>query len=368
MNFKFSSEQEVLRDQVRRLTQDGLHRARIALDTHSGLDKELWSACVEMGLAGAAVPESQGGSALGALELCVISEELGRSLAPVPLASSILLTIEALKLGGGPLADEWLPRLARGTAIGTLALSEGRFGSWDTPPVSTIQRQQLTGTKQPVVDATLADFAIVSARAPEDGDSYSWWLAPMGSASINSLVAIDRIRKFAVVDFDRVPAQRLSAPRQGPALTAQLLNIAATLVAFEQLGGAEAMLHNTVEYAKQRRAFGSLIGVNQAVKHRLADIYVKLQLARGHCYYAAWALASDATKLPLAAAGARLAATDAFCFAAEEGLELHGAIGFTWEHDCSLYLRRARLLAQQLGNTMRWSDALVSSLITAGAA
>jgi acyl-CoA dehydrogenase len=138
--------------------------------------------------------------------------------------------------------------------------------------------------------------------------------------------------------------------------------MAAIFAAFEQVGAAQALLEATVDYAKTRRAFGALIGSQQAVKHRLADMYTKIELARGHCLYGAWALSTHSAQISTAAAGARLAATDACTFAAEESIELHGGIGFTWESDCHLYYRRARSLALLLGNKQRWSDRLISSL------
>jgi acyl-CoA dehydrogenase len=145
-------------------------------------------------------------------------------------------------------------------------------------------------------------------------------------------------------------------------MTARLMDIAAIVTAFEQIGGAEAQLARCVDYAKTRKAFGGPIGVFQGVKHRLADIYVKIELARGHALYGAWALSTDAADLPVAAAGARLAATEAFSFAAEEAIEMHGGIGFTWEDDCHLYYRRARMLALELGSRRRWAGRLVAGL------
>lgn len=362
MNFDFSEEQQALRDQARRLFADARARARRLIDSDQGHDAALWSQMVDMGLAAAAIPEPQGGLGLGALELCVVAEEVGHSLAPVPFASSVLYATEALKLVGGAVATAWLSRLAEGAVIGTVAFTEGN-GSWDAVPQAHVEAGRLYGYKQPVSDAD-ADFAIVSARCADSGAGFGWWVVDLHAHGITKqpLAAVDCVRRQARIGFDGVAAQRLGAPGQGAALSTRMLDIAAVLTAFEQLGGAEALLVDTVEYAKTRRAFGSLIGVNQGVKHRLADLYAKIQLARGHCYYGAWALSTCAAELPVAAAGARLAATDAFTFAAEEAIELHGGIGFTWENDCHLYYRRARLLALGLGNRSRWSDRLIQAL------
>jgi acyl-CoA dehydrogenase len=365
MNFAFSEEQESLRDQVRRLFSTGTQRARAFIDRNDAWDMELWKLATEIGLSGVAISETYGGAGLGAFELCVIAEELGRTLAPLPLLSSVFPATNALMLVGGDESARWLPQIATGHAVGTLALSEGQSGSWDAIPIATVNNNCVSGIKTPVADAAAADFAIVSARADEDGAGYGWWLVPLDDVEVSPLVAIDRVRRFGTLHLRSAPAVRLGAPGQGASLTTILMNHAAVLTAFEQLGGAEAVLAMTVAYALLRRTFGNVIGINQAVKHRLADMYAKTELARGHCYYGAFALSTNSPELSRAAAGARLAATHAFNFAAEESIELHGAIAFTWGHDLSLYLRRSRLLAQQLGNGLRWSDRLVAALSTA---
>ena len=362
MDFDFSAEQQALREQLLRLFTDGRGRARRVMESGARYDAELWRHAVEMGLPAAAVPEAQGGHGLGHLELCVTAEEAGRSLAPIPLSPSVFHATEALKLAGGEAAAQWLPRLAVGEALGTVAFNE-QIGTWDRVPAARVENGRLLGVKTPVALAS-ANFAVVSASAPEDGAGYGWWLAELNAegVGVQAIETLDRMRQYAEITFDRAPVQRLGAPGQGAELTARLLNIAAILCAFEQLGGAEALLKLCVEYAKTRRAFGTFIGTNQAVKHRLADLYTKLQLARGHCYYGAWALATMAPELSLAAAGARLAATEAFGFAAEEAIQLHGGIGFTWENDCHLYYRRARVLALELGSRRRWTNHLSEEL------
>ncbi len=364
MNFEFSDEQEELRRQAQRLLSDSLLRTRKILDSDAGHDAALWGQMVEMGWPAAGIPEEQGGLGLGGLELCVLAEEVGRGLAPTPFVSSVLHATEALKIAGGPAADAWLPLLASGERIATVAFTEGGAGSWDSPPAASVSDDRLTGVKTPVPDGLVADVAIVSARSAEDGAGFGWWLVDLRDNGVqrSALTAIDRVRKHAALRFEAVPALRLGGAGQGGALAGRAMDVAAILTAFEQLGGAETMLAVSVEYAKTRKAFGSVIGINQAVKHRLADMYTKIQLARGHAYYGAWALAAGAAELPIAAAGARLAATDAFSFAAEEAVELHGGIGFTWEGDCQLFYRRARLLALGLGNRERWADRLVTAL------
>ncbi len=362
MNFDFSDEQQALRDQARKLFADGRVRARRMMETGQPFDRHLWRDAIALGCTGAAIAEDLGGVGLGPLELCVIAEEAGRTLAPIPFASSVLHASEAIKLGGGDAAETWLPQLAEGNVIGTVAFAEGA-GSWDRMPKASVEHGCLTGAKQPVADPC-ADIAVVSARAPEDGDGFGWFVVDLRQQTVRSetLPALDAVRRHGSLHFASAPAARLGAPGAGAALSERLMDAAAIYTAFEQIGGADAQLARCVEYAGTRRAFGAQIGSFQGVKHRLADMYVKIELARGHALYGAWALSTEARELKLAAAGARLSATDAFSFAAEEAIELHGGIGFTWEDDCHLYYRRARSLAMILGNPARWSQRLVQAL------
>lgn len=365
MNFDFSPEQHALRAQLRRLFNDGPQLARAQLDAGSAFDGALWAQFCELGFTAASIPEELDGLGLGALELCVLAEEAGRTLAPLPLTSSVLHATEALKLAGGEVAHSWLPGLASGEVIGTVAFSEGS-GVWDAVPRCEVKDGRLRGFKRSVADAAVADIAVVSARSEEDGQGFGWWLVQLKSSHVHlePVESIDNLRGYSQVTFDAAPVRRIGAAGDGKRMTTRLLDMAAIFAAFEQVGAAQALLETTVDYAKTRRAFGALIGSQQAVKHRLADMYTKIELARGHCLFGAWALSTDSAQIPTAAAGARLAATDACTFAAEESIELHGGIGFTWESDCHLYYRRARSLALLLGNKQRWSDRLISSLVS----
>jgi acyl-CoA dehydrogenase len=347
---------------VRRLFADGRVRARQMVESGQRHDAALWAQLVELGGTAAAIPEAQGGIGLGALELCVIAEEAGRSLAPIPFMSSAVYASEAIKLAGGGIADEILPGLAEGAVEATVAFAE-TDGSWDGLPNAHVEAGLLYGVKAAVVDPG-AGIAVVSARAAADGEGFGWWLVDLSGPGVEREVisAMDIVRRYARLRFTGVPARRLGKPGSGAELTARLMDVAAIVTAFEQIGGAEAQLARCVEYAKTRKAFGDRIGVFQGVKHRLADMYVKIELARGHALYGAWALSTDAAELPVAAAGARIAATEAFSFAAEEAIEMHGGIGFTWEDDCHLYYRRARVLALELGSRRRWVGRLLAGL------
>lgn len=365
MNFDFSEEQEEIRRQAKRFLAERRENLRTVLEGGSSFDRDSWNAVVEMGWPAAAVAEEHGGLGLGYLELCVLAEEFGASLVPVPFVSSVLQATEALKLAG---AVDWLPSLAAGELIGTLAFSEeGAGNSWAARPQAWVEEGRLSGSKTPVADGLAADIAVVSAVSAEDGEGFGWYLVPLTGAGVQreSHDAVDRLRKHATLRFDNAEAIRIGAPGQGAELAEKLQDICAVLTAFEQLGGAEAALAMAIDYSKTRQAFGRTVASYQALKHKMADMYVKNQLARSHAYFGAWALSHQAPELPLAAAGARLAAIDAFGFAAEENLEVHGGIGFTWESDCQLFYRRARLLAASLGGRQRWSRKLVAALAVA---
>ncbi|MDF3842957.1 acyl-CoA/acyl-ACP dehydrogenase [Pseudomonas citronellolis] len=366
MNFDFSEEQEEIRRQARRFLSENRESRRRVVDGEALYDRGLWQAIVDMGWTATAIAEEHGGIGLGYLELCVLAEEFGSSLLPVPFVSSVLQASEAIKLAEDPeRAAEWLPRLAAGEVIATVAFAEEGAGkSWSDLPQVQVVGGRLTGCKVPVADGLVADVAVVSARAPEDGDGFGWFLVRLAQPGVERLaeVAVDRLRKHARLTFDNAEAIRLGQPGAGREMALRLMDVAAVLGAFEQLGGAEAALAIAVEYTLTRQVFGRVVASYQAVKHKLADIYVKNQLARSHAYFGAWALSHQAQELPLAAAGARLAASDAFNFAAEESVELHGGIGFTWESDCQLFYRRARLLAASLGGRQRWSRRLVGEL------
>jgi acyl-CoA dehydrogenase len=356
MNFQFSDEAEALRDQARRFlaAKSGRDKARAVMNGDASHDAALWQDIVALGWPALRIPESFGGLGLSVLELCVLAEEVGRALSPVPFTSSVLLATEALLIAGTEAQKaKWLPRLADGSAIGTVAFGEGTAAAPGTRSTLRTENASITGVKVPVADAALAHFVVASGP---DG----LWLVDMDAPGITQVAAetIDLVRTSSKLTFAGTPAEAMG----GRAELEHVLHSAAILLAFEGLGGAESAMEMAVAYAKERVAFGRKIGGYQAVKHRCADMYIKTQLARSHAYYGAWALSTHAAELPQAAAGARLAALEAFQFAAEENVQLHGGIGFTWESDCQFFYRRARLLVLSLGSKAHWSDKLVRAL------
>jgi alkylation response protein AidB-like acyl-CoA dehydrogenase len=370
VNFDFSPDQRSLRDQARKFLAEQASSARVRriLEGAAPYDAELWRGMGEMGWIGTAIPEAHGGAGFGYLELCVIAEELGRSLAPTPFSSTIYLAGEALLLAGSEAQKKrWLPRIAQGNAIGCFALAEGAHAATAGNLTTRAEGGRVTGTKLPVMDGDVADFAVLAAAEP--GGRTGLFLVDLKGAGVTRtpLTTVDPTRSHARVVFDGTAAEPLGAPGAGWPLVERLLDRAAVLVAFEQLGGAQAALDMAREYAIGRFAFGRQIASFQAIKHKLADMYVAVELARSNAYYGAWALSKDAPELPVAAATARVAATEAYYQAAKENIQVHGGMGFTWEFDCHLHYRRAKLTGLMLGSARRWKDLLVTRL-EAGAA
>ncbi len=213
----------------------------------------------------------------------------------------------------------------------------------------------------------MADFAVTLARTGER--EVSLFLVDLTGPGVARapVATVDPTRSHARLTFDNAPAEPLGAPGQGWPLVERLLDGAAVLVAFEQVGGAQAALDMAREYALGRFAFGRQIASFQAVKHKLADMYVAVELARSNAYYGAWALSKDAPELPVAAAAARVAATEAYFLAAKENIQTHGGMGFTWEFDCHLHYRRAKLTGLMLGSARRWKNLLISRLLARAA-
>jgi acyl-CoA dehydrogenase len=364
MNFDFSDDLKLLREQARKFLgeRSSTKAVRKILEGAAPYDAELWRAVAQMGWLGVAVPEEYGGAGLGYDGLCVLAEEMGHAIAPIPFSSSIYLAAEAILATGSEAQKRaYLPKLASGERIGTFAFAEGP-GNPDAVRLDTrVENGKLSGTKVPVADGTIADLAIVVADGTGEGSLYLVDLEHPG-VSRSAMKSLDPTRDTAKLVFRDVAAEPLGSARHGLDLVRTLLERAAVLTAFEQVGGAQACLDMAKSYACERYAFGRPIGSFQAIKHKLADVYVATELARSNAYYGAWALAASSAELPLAAAAARVAAIDAFHLASKENIQTHGGIGFTWEADCHLYYRRAKLLATMLGTAPYWKDRLISEL------
>lgn len=369
MNFEFSEDQMFLKEQANKFLSEkcDLTVNRKVLESDAPYDKDLWQAVVEMGWTGTAIPEEYGGLGLGHLELCVIAEELGRALAPIPFSSSVYLASEALMVAGSEdQKKDYLPKLASGELIGTFAMAEGAGQPLPRNISVTFKDGKLNGDKLPVPDGDVADFAVVVARTSEGDaeDVLSLALVDLSAEGVTreTVKTLDPSRSQAKLSFVNAPAVLLGAQGEGWAMARKTLDRAAVLMAFEQIGGADRCLEMAKDYAMERYAFGRLIGSYQALKHKMADMYIKNVLARSNSYYGAWALSTDAPELALAAATARVSAIDAFHFASKENIQIHGGMGYTWEVDCHLFYRRSKNLGLALGADRVWKDRLVAQL------
>ncbi|KAB8187711.1 acyl-CoA dehydrogenase family protein [Microbispora catharanthi] len=354
-----TEEQEELRRTVRALLERN-PPARPAPDATPEYDETVWRLLADqVGAFGLAVPEEHGGAGFSYAETHVVCEELGRALAVVPYLGSAVLAADAL-LACGATAD--LPGIADGGRVAALAWAES--GTWDPGAIhARVADGRLTGVKEHVLDGARADLFLVPAATPEGGLGVYAVEGGAPGMRVEPLVTLDRTRPQARVVFDGAPARLLTA--DGPRVLERLLAVAATALSAEQLGGASRCLEITLEYVKTREQFGRPIGSFQAVKHRLADLYVLVESARSVSYDAARALAEDAADLPVRAAAAQAYCAEAFSTVAAETIQLHGGIGFTWEHEAHLYFKRAHSAAKLFGDAA-WHRARLAPAVLGG--
>ena len=364
MNFDFSDDQKTLQRTVREYLEREcpLKQCRSVLEAvEPSYSQKVWRGAAEMGWLGAAIPEQYGGEGLGHLELVVIAQEVGRALAPIPFASSIYLVAEALLMFGSDTQKEkYLPRLASGALIGTFATSEGSGRLLSRAAHTRFVQGCVHGTKLPVPDGAQAGLFLVTVQK---ADGIALALVEVGDGvSASPVRTLDPSRPQAKLVFDGARAELLGVDGGDVRSIERLLDRAAVLFSFEQLGGAERAFSITREYTMDRFVFGRPVASFQAIKHRLADLFVDIELARSNVHYAAWALASGAGELATAAPAARACASEAFDLAAVEMVQMHGGVGFTWEADCHLFYRRAKHLALVLGSPAEWRDQLIVRL------
>ncbi|HVN42759.1 MAG TPA: acyl-CoA dehydrogenase [Steroidobacteraceae bacterium] len=367
MNFDFSDEQNMLRDEVRKYlaNESPLKVARDVLEGGGTHSAAVWQGLVDLGVTALMLPEACGGSGLGALELCVVAEEAGRQLAPVPLASTLYLATQVLLLGASAEQQRrWLAPVAHG-AVGAFAAPLD--GAVEDLALPRFVDGRLDGPVALVADGAIAQWAVVLAA---DSDGRPVWVVSDLSAGLTRrpLATLDPSKPFSAWSFAGTPAEALESATQPLRLLARVRDRAAVLLAFEQLGCADAALEMAAAYARERRAFGRTIGSYQGIKHKLVDIFNANQLARVHCYYGAWALAADVAtaegvpELAAASAAARVTAIQAATQAAHEGLHVHGGMGYTWDMDCHLFMRRARQQSVLLGHEHAWREQLAAEL------
>ncbi|WP_433526177.1 acyl-CoA dehydrogenase family protein [Nocardia pseudovaccinii] len=356
MAFSFTAEQEELRATVRRFLAEKSPSAAVRhwMETEPGHDPAVWQQMAEqLGLHGLALPEEYGGSGGGPVELGIVLEEMGRALLPSPYFGTVALAGQALATCGDEAAKaRWLPALADGSLTATLALAE-ESGSWRLADVTTVATRvgeawTLSGTKMFVVDGETADLLLVAAK----GEAGVGLFAVDGTAAgvtRTRLETLDPTRRLARIDLNDAVAQRISPPADASAYLQGVLDLAVVALAAEQVGVAQACLDAAVEYAKIRVQFDRPIGSFQAVKHKCADMLLEVEAARSAAYHAATVAAAGSTELPTAAALAAAYCSRVGTHAAKENIQIHGGIGYTWEHDAHLYLKRAKSSEQLFG-------------------
>jgi len=352
-----TAEQDELRASVRRFLADRapLSRVRELMDTEDGIDRAVWEqAGAQLGLQGLAVPESYGGAGFSFAEQAIVLEELGGALYGGPyLASAVLATTALLASPDEGARRDLLPAVAAGEIIATLAFTEDD-GSWDPAAIRAAAVKdgadwKLHGHKSFVLDGGTAGLILVVA-ATDAG--LALFAVTAGAAGLTRAVlpTLDQTRKLARLEFDAAPARLIGSPGDGAAVLERTLDVAAIALAAEQLGGAQRALDMAVAYAKTREQFDRPIGSFQAIKHRCADLLLEVESLRSAVGYAAAAVAEDSAEIPLLAPLVKAYASETYFHVAAENIQIHGGIGFTWEHDAHLYFKRAKSSELFLGD------------------
>ena len=363
--FEFSSEQGQLRDAVRKFSADnfGEAKARIQMESEPRYDRKVWQRLgSELGVLGLPVPEADGGVGGTLVDQAIAVEELGAALATGPLFGTVYLAIPALvAASGGAVRDELLAALVEGTRTAAFAVPD-RAGAFDPAAVTVTGTDALTGTVARVVDADAADELLVAATGP-DGVALYAVDATAAGVQRTGLVTLDLTRPQATVELTDAPARLIAGPDEAERVISHALQVGAALLAAEQIGAAQHLLNLSVEYAKSRLQFGRPIGSFQAVKHRLAEGMVDLEHARSATYHAVWALGDGSDDPALAASIAQALASAAFSRIATDTIQVHGGIGFTWEHQAHLYFKRATTDAALLGSAEAHRDRIATLVL-----
>jgi alkylation response protein AidB-like acyl-CoA dehydrogenase len=377
MDIGFTEEQEMLRESARRFFESECTTqfVRQRMAEPAAVTDEFWCKLAEQGWLGIVYPEEEGGSGLGLVDLVVLMEEMGRAVMPGPFVSTVLLGGAAIAEAGAPAQRrQWLPQIVDGNAKAALAWTEPNL-RWDATGITLRAREAadgftLSGSKFFVGDAHLADILVVAARTRDGStmeDGVSLFLVPKGTPglTVSVLPAIDETRKSCEIRLDNIalPAVALLGEiHQGWAPLSRVIARATVALAAELCGGAQQVLDMTVAYAKIRVTFGKPIGSYQGVKHQAADMLVALENAKSLTYYAAWAVDQGLDEAPLAVSMAKAAASDMSRKVAGTGIQLHGGIGMTWEHDLQLYFKRAKASEVAFGDAT-WHRERVARLM-----
>ncbi len=357
MNFAFSEEQDELRKSVRRFLEDKSPETEVRrlMETTEGYDPAVWSQMAEqIGLQSLTIPEAYGGAGFSYVELVVVLEEMGASLLCAPFFATVALGANALLASGDEQAkSDLLPGIASGETIATLALTEDS-GRWDADGVTLAATQsggtwKLDGHKSFVIDGHVANLVLVVARTSA-GLSLFAVGGDAAGLTRTPLATMDQTRKQARLVFEGVDGRLAGTDDGAEPVLSKTLDLAAVALAAEQVGGAQRCLDMSVEYAKTRIQFGRPIGSFQAIKHKCADMLLEVESAKSAAYYAGWAASEDSDELPVVASLAKSYCSEAYFHAAAENIQIHGGIGFTWEHPAHLYFKRAKSSELLLGD------------------
>lgn len=371
MDFGFSEEQEMLRQSARALLEKECPSAvvRKLMDDERGLDPALWKKMAELGWLGLVIPEKYGGGGLSYVDLVLVMEEMGRVVLPSPFIWTVMFAEAIKRSASDNQKSALLAKIASGDLIATVAYLEPS-ALWSADGIAMTARKDgagyvLNGSKLFVNDAHIADCMLVAARTQETGNGGITLFAleaKRTGMAITRLTAMDQTRKLAQVTFTDVKASAsdiVGEPGNGWDTLSKVIDRGKVMLAGEMMGGAQKVLEMTVDYAKVRVQFGRPIGSFQAVQHKCANMMIDVESAKSASYYASWAVSNEVNEAPLAAALAKAAASDAFRRVSAEGIQLHGGIGFTWDHDMHLYFKRAKSSEFTFGDA-NWNRELVA--------
>lgn len=371
MDFGFSEEQEMLRQSARALLEKECPSAvvRKLMEDERGMDPALWKTMAELGWLGLVIPEHHGGGGLSYVDLVLIMEEMGRVVLPSPFIWTVLFAEAIKRAGTDQQKSSLLAKIASGDLIATVAYLEAS-AVWSADGITMAARRDgagyvLNGSKLFVNDAHLADCILVAARTGESGEQGITLFALEAKRSgivINRLTTMDQTRRLAEIQFNNVKAGTsdiVGEAGNGWETLSKVIDRGKVMLAAEMMGGAQKVLEMTVDYAKVRVQFGRPIGSFQAVQHKCANMMIEVESAKSAAYYASWAVSNEVDEASLAAALAKAAASDAFRRVSAEGIQLHGGIGFTWDHDMHLYFKRAKSSEFTFGDAS-WNRELVA--------
>jgi alkylation response protein AidB-like acyl-CoA dehydrogenase len=374
VDFGFSEEQEMLRQSARALLEKECPSSMVRklMEDERGFDPALWKKMAELGWLGLVIPDQYGGSGLSYVDLVLIMEEMGRVVLPSPFMWTVMVAEAIKRAGNNNHKSSLLPKIAAGELIATVAYLEPA-AAWNPDGIAMTARSTgagyvLDGTKVFVNDGHVADCILVAARTGESGERGITLFAldsKRAGVTITRLITMDQTRKLAEVKFNGVKADAgdvVGDPGNGWKTLTEIIDRGKVMMAGEMMGGAQKVLEMTVDYAKVRVQFGRPIGSFQAVQHKCANMMIDVEGARSAAYYASWAVSNEVAEASLAAALAKAAASDAFRRVSADGIQLHGGIGFTWDHDMHLYFKRAKSSEFTFGDA-NWNRELVAQAI-----